>query len=90
MAERPDLDGRDPATFTELEKLAYVYPAVAELVRERDEDAALIRTLAAEIEQLRAIEQRARKVLDAYSARGSEYTTGLHAAAYMILEGGTP
>jgi chromosome segregation ATPase len=36
MAERPDLDGRDPATLTELEKLAYIYPEVAELVRERD------------------------------------------------------
>jgi hypothetical protein len=37
MAERPDLDGRDPATLTDLEKLAYAYPEVAELVRERDE-----------------------------------------------------
>lgn len=37
MAERPDLDGRDPATLTELlDALAHAYPVVAELVRERD------------------------------------------------------
>jgi hypothetical protein len=36
QVQPPDLDGRDPATLTELEKLAYAYPAVAELVRERD------------------------------------------------------
>jgi hypothetical protein len=36
MAERPDLDGRDPATLTDLEKLAYAYPEVAGLALARD------------------------------------------------------
>jgi hypothetical protein len=46
LAERPDLDGRDPATLTDLEKLAYAYPEVAELVRERDALRDLVRAAA--------------------------------------------
>jgi hypothetical protein len=46
MAERPDLDDRDPATLTDLEKLAYAYPEVAELLRERDALRDLVRAAA--------------------------------------------
>jgi hypothetical protein len=69
MTERPDLDGRDPATLTELDALATFYPAVAELVRERDalrEQQAILADPAAslaELTELRAMQQRARAFL---------------------------
>lgn len=49
MAERIDPGDRDPATYSELDALAYMYPAVAELVWElgplRDGRAALLARL---------------------------------------------
>lgn len=89
MIEQPDLDGRDPAELTDIEKLAWI-GRVAELVRERDQlrevNADILRATAAdraELTELREMKQRAREV-----ARGEDprYIGSRPAARYILGE----